>query len=146
MSGLTCANVSVQLGRRPVLHGVTLTVRPGEILALVGPNGAGKSTLLRTLAGELIPHAGSVNLDGTALTRWDPRSLALRRAVLPQRPRLDAPFCVADVVRLGRHPHRSRLHVDDAAVERALSQVGMLDRAADAWTRLSGGEQQRVAL
>ena len=143
---LAAAHVHAWLGGRHVLRWVSVDVRPGSVLALVGPNGAGKSTLLRILSGELVPREGSANLDMRPLASWRPLDLARRRAVLPQRPTLDATFTVREVVRLGRHPHRTRNDVDAAAVRRALAQVGLLDRADDLWTRLSGGEQQRVGL
>jgi len=143
---LVAHDVHVSLGRRPVLHGIDLSVRPGQVLAVVGPNGAGKSTLLRVLTGELCPDRGRVTLDRRDLTTWSPRALACRRAVLSQRQTLGAAFTVRQVVELGRHPHQARAHQDQAAVRRALRAVGLLDRADDLWTRLSGGEQQRVGL
>jgi iron complex transport system ATP-binding protein len=143
---LRADGITVHLGRRPVLRDVTLALEPGEVLAVVGPNGAGKSTFLRSLAGELAPRAGRVSLDGIPLRDLPPAALALRRAVLAQRPALSAAFPVSDVVRLGRHPHRTPSSVDRLAIRRALSRVGLLEAADVPWTRLSGGEQQRVML
>ena len=59
-----------------VLEGVSLTLRPGRVLALLGPNGCGKSTLLRTVSGLLAPLAGEILLDGRALEDWSPREAA----------------------------------------------------------------------
>ena len=64
---LVARDLCVGYGARAVLTGVSLTVGAGEIVALIGPNGAGKTTLLKTLAGLLVPRAGSVQL-GTGLT------------------------------------------------------------------------------
>lgn len=143
---LACVDLCVDRGRRQVLHGVSLALEPGEVLALVGPNGAGKSTLLRTLCGDLAIASGSVTLDGAPLRTWSPRAVARRRAVLTQRPTLGAAFRIEDVVQLGRHPLGTSAQRDAAAVRRALVSVGMQRRARSLWTRLSGGEQQRVML
>ncbi|WP_142218358.1 ABC transporter ATP-binding protein [Streptomyces sp. SLBN-118] len=67
-------------GGRDVLHGVDLTVRPGERLAVVGPSGAGKSTLGRLLAGIDAPHTGTVTVGGVSLAELDPEQL--RRQVV----------------------------------------------------------------
>jgi len=76
---LTCA-----YNRRIVLHDLSLTVQPGEILALLGPNGAGKTTLLRAPARLLRPHAGTVLLAGENTWRLHPRAVARRLAIAPQ--------------------------------------------------------------
>ena len=60
----------------PVLHGVSIEVAAGEMLAIVGPNGAGKSTLLKVLGGSLKPEAGSVDLFGRALDSIERREFA----------------------------------------------------------------------
>lgn len=143
---LRAEGIVARLGRRTVLDGVDVEVRAGEVLALVGPNGAGKSTLLRVLSGDLSPVQGRVSFDGRPLASWSARALARRRAVLTQNASVGAAFTLDEVVRLGRHPHRTRASVDDAIVRSALTRVGLLDRAGDRWTQLSGGEQQRVAM
>jgi ABC-type multidrug transport system ATPase subunit len=67
-------------GERAVLHGVSLAIEPGEMLAIVGPNGAGKSTLLRLLGGSLRPWQGTVELLGAPLASFERRAPArLRR-------------------------------------------------------------------
>jgi iron complex transport system ATP-binding protein len=110
-------------GARTLLDGVSMTVAPGEFLALVGPNGAGKSTLLRTLAGELRPHAGTLQLKGQPLSSYAPRDLALHRAVLSQSTHVAFPFTVGEVVRMGAGDRHGRV-IDDLA-ERSLSDVDL---------------------
>jgi iron complex transport system ATP-binding protein len=145
---LAAADLRVSLGGRTVLDRVSLTVRPGEVLAVLGPNGAGKSTLMRALSGLQRPLAGAVLLEGRKLSDWPARALARQRAVLPQDFRLAFPFRVHEVVMLGRSPHaghcrpEAHLHAVDAAL-RATDTADLADRH---YPTLSGGERQRVQL
>ncbi|MCA6296311.1 MAG: ATP-binding cassette domain-containing protein, partial [Phenylobacterium sp.] len=68
MSGLHVQGLTLRRGRREILAGLDLALRPGEVTVLLGPNGAGKSTLLSALAGLLPPAAGKVLLDGEDLS------------------------------------------------------------------------------
>ena len=138
----------VRLGQRPVLDGVELTVRAGEVLALVGPNGAGKSTLLGALAGDVPPSAGELVVGGRPLGDWSPAELALRRAVLPQSSELAFPFTAREVVRMGRAPWSGTRSADEdeAAVAEAMSVTEVTGFAGRPYPALSGGERARVAL
>ena len=138
--------VTVRIGHATLLEGVTLDVRPGEVLAVVGANGAGKTTALRVLAGELRPHAGAARLDGAPLAALDGRALAVRRAVLPQASALPFDFAVLEVVLLGRTPHRAGRDADLEAAHRAMRTAGVAALADRRYPTLSGGEQQRVHL
>ena len=139
-------DIHVRIGEATLLGGVTLGVAPGEVVAVVGPNGAGKSTLLKVATGERTPSGGTVTLDGQLLTMYDPDVLACRRAVLPQHSALSFGFTAFEVARLGRTPHRTRAHEDDAAALRALSRAGVAHLAGRRYPTLSGGEQQRIHL
>jgi iron complex transport system ATP-binding protein len=139
-----------------VVHAAGLTLRPGEVTALVGPNGSGKSTLLRTLARLQRPRTGTLALDapdedapadGLALSA---REFARRVALLTQGRPTPSGLTVRDVVTFGRYPYRGRWGRPDpggaAAVDRALALTGvtaLADRGAD---HLSGGQLQRVWL
>ncbi|MCX5533879.1 heme ABC transporter ATP-binding protein [Streptomyces sp. NBC_00006] len=138
----------VHLGGRPVLSGVDLDVRAGEVLALVGPNGAGKSTLLAALAADLSAASGELRVHGRPADAWSPAELALRRALLPQSATLSFPFPVADVVRMGRAPWAGteREDEDDEAVAAALAATETAAFTARPFSALSGGERARVAL
>ena len=83
---------------RLVLQGVSLTVRPGEVLALLGGNGAGKSTLLRLLLGLLRPSSGEVRLNERPLSAWPRRALARELAYVPQLHQAPFPYRVREVV------------------------------------------------
>ncbi len=143
-------DLTVRLGPdAEALRGVTFSVRPGEAVALVGPNGAGKTTLLRALAG-LVPHAGQAHLDGEPVGRMDARERARRVALVRQQTALGVDFTVREVVAMGRAPHvgwAARLGTaDTAAIDAALAATDLVAFAGRSVRRLSGGEQQRVAL
>ncbi len=148
MSALAAEDVSLALKARTVLHGVTLTVRPGEMVALIGPNGAGKSTLLRALAAELRPQGGHCLLDELNVHRTAADVLARRRAVLPQNISTDFPLVVEDVVALARAPWRR--HAQPAhnrrAISEAMAAVGAGALLQRDYRDLSGGERQRIQL
>lgn len=140
--------VGVALDGRPVLDGVTLDVRPGEVLALVGPNGAGKSTLLAVLSGERVPTSGAATLDGTPIAGYNPLELARRRAVLTQENSLSFPFLVRQVLEMGRSPwaRTARLEDDDRALAEAAERADVAHLLGRRFTELSGGERARVSL
>jgi iron complex transport system ATP-binding protein len=100
----TCEALTVAYDNVPVLQQFSLAFQPQKITALLGANGCGKSTLLKTLAGQLTPQAGLIQLDAKALTNWSLGERAQRVAYLPQYPELFADLTVFDLVRYGRYP------------------------------------------
>jgi len=140
---------AVAIGGRPVLRGIDLTVRHGEFVALMGANGSGKSTLVRALTGLLPLSAGTLELFGTLHNHF--RDWA-RVGYVPQRSHASSgvPASVWEVVASGRLTRRRLLRPlgrsDRAAIEDALSVVGLEDRARDGVSQLSGGQQQRVLI
>lgn len=130
------------------LEGITLRMRPGEMLGIVGPNGSGKSTLLRLLSGALRPDGGDVLLEGAALRGIGRRRLATRVAFLPQSLRTTFRFRVRDVVAMGRYPYQGAFgflrREDVAAIEEALEETETTGLAERHFSTLSGGEKQRV--
>ncbi|MFP4156951.1 MAG: heme ABC transporter ATP-binding protein [Opitutales bacterium] len=143
---LQAHSVTVKAGRKVLLDSVNLSVAAGSLAAVIGPNGAGKSTLLRAVAGELDADSGHIEIAGQALDKWNPATLARRRACLPQVSTLSFPFTIREVVTIGRHPYRETRQSSQAKVEAALETVGLLDRADEGYLHLSGGEKQRVHL
>lgn len=148
MVELALKNVGVELGGRRVLYEVSLGVVPGEVLIILGPNGAGKSTLLRIFSGEMEADTGSVMIDDIALRDLSPAALARRRSLMPQQASLSFPFLVRDVVAMGRAPFRSdgTHHDDETAIAWGMAATEVTLLARRPYTRLSGGEQQRVQL
>lgn len=147
---LTASGISHAYGAVAVLRDVSFTVPAGQVLGLIGPNGSGKTTLLRTLYGSLKPDAGSVSLDGRSVRQMSARELARRIAVVVQEPIGDLSHTVADVVLMGRIPHRGllgwRSTRDDELAAHALDRVGVLHLARRGFDEISGGERQRVLL
>ncbi len=147
---LEARGVSVDLAGRRVLEDVSLSVTPGEIVAVIGANGAGKSTLLKVLAGLMPPCAGSVVVAGRALASIDRRTLGQSIAYLPQERTVHWPLTVRRLVALGRLPFRAPMagpSADDrAAVDEAMAAMDVTAFAERAVTELSGGERARVLL
>ncbi|MFJ8584344.1 ABC transporter ATP-binding protein [Streptomyces sp. NPDC093595] len=142
--------VSRSAGGRLILDGVSVAPPAGAVTGLLGPNGSGKSTLLRLLCGVLRPASGVVTLDGRPLEGQRRRDVARRVAVVEQQADTLVELTAADVVRLGRIPHRRAWAppspADERAVLDALERTGLADRADRPWHTLSGGERQRVQI
>ncbi|MEM6546975.1 MAG: ABC transporter ATP-binding protein [Pseudomonadota bacterium] len=148
MRGLSAEGLSVQLASRPVLRDVDLTLPEGAVTAIIGPNGCGKSTLLRSLARIVRPSAGRVLLDGEDLWRVEAQARARRIGFLPQMPQTPEGIRVRALVTRGRTPHQGRFgllsRLDHAAVDQALSMVGLDALSERRVDRLSGGQRQRA--
>ena len=143
---LDVRDLSAGYGDVRVLWDVSLTVEPGEIVALIGSNGAGKSTLLAALSG-LIPLAhGHVSFEGHELAGLPPdRIVAAGVVQVPQGRRLFGSLTVRENLLMGAYLRRDR--EVDSDLERVL---GLLPRLRDRFGylagRLSGGEQQQAAI
>jgi branched-chain amino acid transport system ATP-binding protein len=143
---LDVRDLRVSYGRVAVLHGVSINVGAGELVALLGTNGAGKSTLLRTVSGVLRPTSGTVLLDGDDVTGARPARLV--REGLVQMPGGRATFpglTVAENLRIGAItvPAAERA----ARVEAVVALFPVLgERLVQLAGSLSGGQQQQLAL
>ena len=144
---LEVENLSVNYGRREVLHGVTLSVRQGEIVTLVGSNGAGKTTLLKTISGTVRSREGTISLDGARIDRMAPHAIIGRGLVqIPEGRLLFPQMTVLEHLELGalRSPSGgdARQQMDQVF---ALFPILAERRQQKAGT-LSGGQQQMVAI
>lgn len=140
---LEADNLTLVRAGREVVSGLSASLAPGQITAIVGPNGAGKSSLLLALAGLLDPEAGDVRLDGESLSRLTSRLRAQRIGYLPQSPDIAWDLAVETLVALGRLPWPgSGTEAVDAAIA-ALDLEALRHRPV---SRLSGGERARVLL
>lgn len=146
---VTVRGAVIGYGQRPVLRGVSMTVDPGEVVAVLGANGSGKSTLIRACLGLVPLRGGAVELFGTPVRRFRQWH---RIGYVPQRVGASGgvPATVAEVVAAGRLARRGVWRppgaADRAAVAKALRAVGLADRAGDPVAALSGGQQQRTLI
>jgi branched-chain amino acid transport system ATP-binding protein len=134
-------------GLTPVLHGVSLEVAAGEIVALIGANGAGKSTLLNTVMGLVTLSAGDIRFDGTSIGRLaTPAIVRAGLAQVPERRQLFGTMTVEENLRMGAYTRRDRADVA-ASLEEQFRQFPILsERRRQAAQTLSGGEQQMLAI
>ncbi|MFG2105504.1 thiol reductant ABC exporter subunit CydD [Micromonospora chersina] len=142
--------VTVAYERTTALRDVTLTIRPGERVAVIGPSGAGKSTLLHLLLGFVTPTAGRVTVDGVDLAGVDLDAWRRELAWVPQRAHLFA-GSLADNIRLGA-PDTPDAALAGAVTDAALDEVvaalpdGLGTTLGERGHGLSSGQRQRVAL
>jgi len=122
--------VSLALGGTPILEGVDLAVRAGELVSLIGPNGSGKTTLVRILLGLAPPDSGTIQ-----------RRPGLRIGYVPQRLSIDRAMPITAERFLALAPRGGR-----AERRAALAELGIADLAQRAAQDLSGGEFQRLLL
>jgi len=147
MALLELHGVDAFYGRVQALHGVTLEVDKGEIVALIGSNGAGKTTTLRTISGLMHPAKGQVIFDGQDITFTDAAKIVqLGICQSPEGRRLFARMSVLDNLLMGAYSRSDR-----ANIARDLKHVYELfprveERRSQIAGTLSGGEQQMLAM
>jgi branched-chain amino acid transport system ATP-binding protein len=145
---LEVRDLRVSYGNIEALHGTSLEVGPGEIVALLGANGAGKTTMLRTISGLIRPRAGQIAFDGRPLNGLDThRIVALGIGHVPEGRRMFGTLTVEENLRLGGYLMRS----DVGALERRIGELyetfpRLRERRGQLAGTLSGGEQQMLAI
>lgn len=143
---LRVTDLTVRYGVVTALSGVTLEVRPGQIISVLGPNGAGKSTLLGTIAGLHRPATGSIDLRGTPLPLGSPeRVVRLGVSLVPEGRSIFGALTVEENLLLGGS-RLSRAQVAEG-IDRAYSRFPVLaERRIQSAGTMSGGEQQQLAI
>jgi len=143
---LELRGVEARYGPIKALHGVSLTVADGEIVALLGANGAGKTTTLRAVSGT-VRHSGEIVFEGKQIARWKPDEVARAGiAHVPEGRGLFSQLSVWENLRMGAYVRGERRTVRDEA-PRVFRYFPWLERRRDQQAgTLSGGEQQMLAL
>lgn len=146
MTGLNVQDLSVSHGGRRVVHAVSLTVQPGEIVALLGANGAGKSSLVMTCVGALSPDAGTAEMNGQRINGLSPdRTRAMGLAIVPEGHRVIARLTVAENLQV------AALHLTARNSAEAISGVlrlfpELVPHLGLMSGNLSGGQKQMLSI
>ena len=129
-----------------ILKGVTVSLAPRRMAAIVGPNGAGKSTLLKAIAGILTPKAGAIRLDGQALTGLPPRAIAAKGvAFVPQEANIFPSLTVRENLEMGGYLEPGARVA--ARIEALFARFPVLaEKRRRAARTLSGGQRQILAM
>jgi branched-chain amino acid transport system ATP-binding protein len=144
---LRADSIHAGYGKMEILHGVTLEVRPGELVSLIGPNGAGKSTVFKTLVGLLRPKSGRVLFAGQEITGLPPYEvLPLGLAYVPQGRIVFPQMTVLENLEMGAYIEPDRVRVGEAlqGVYTLFPVLG--ERQHQKAGTMSGGEQQMLAI
>jgi branched-chain amino acid transport system ATP-binding protein len=141
---LELRDVRVGYGQIEVVHGVDLSVGRGEAIGMIGPNGAGKSSILRSICGLVRPSTGRATFEDRVLTGMAPEQIAhLGVALVPEGRHIFKTLTVAENLRLGAREEAEAGEL----MEQTLARFPILrERAAQRADRLSGGEQQQLAI
>jgi putative ABC transport system ATP-binding protein len=140
-------NLVKQFGKLRALNGLSLTVQPGEWIAIMGPSGSGKTTLINILGGLDAPTSGRVIVDGSDVGNLSEAELVRYRAekigFVFQQFHLIPYLTALENVMLAQYFHSV---TNEGEATSALARVGLADRLEHLPSQLSGGEQQRVAI
>ena len=146
MTALALEKLSVRYGAVEAVRGLSLDVRPGQIVGLIGPNGAGKSSTLHAIMGTAPVNGGDIRLDGASIVGRRPEDVARRGvAIVPEGRRIFGELTVEENLRLGLAARGARKNGDGIARAYDLFPVLREFRSRQAGT-LSGGQQQQLAI
>ena len=148
MSLLEVTDLRVGYGSVPALHGISLEVEEGEIVAILGPNGAGKTTTLATISGLLKAWSGKIVFDGQDITAASPAKIvSLGIAHVPEGRRVFPALSVEENLKLGSWVQRANQERISTAMDRVFHYFRVLnERRTQLAGTLSGGEQQMLAI
>ena len=131
----------------PVIHGISLDINPGELVAIVGANGAGKTSTMRTIAGLMKPTQGSIRFNGEDISQL-PAHMVLRRGIsyVPEGRRLFSKLTVRENLVLGAYMEKDKHEIEDRIEELYRLFPVLESRSSQIAETLSGGEQQMLAI
>jgi branched-chain amino acid transport system ATP-binding protein len=144
---LAIDNIEVYYGNIHALKGVSLTVRQGELVALIGSNGAGKSTMLRTISGLMRPRQGTITYEGQRIDKLAVHTIVqMGLAHCPEGRRIFGRLTVAENLRLGAVTRRSPAEIVQTRDQVFDTFPRLKERGDQLANTLSGGEQQMLAI
>ena len=145
---LTLDGVDTYYGKSHILHGVSLEVRPGEVVGLLGRNGVGKSTTLKTVMGLVRPAAGRIVFEGRSIAGVPPYRLArVGIGYVPEDRRIFRLLTVLENLRTGLDRPRVSAERRQVLLDKVYASFPILaERRNQAGGTLSGGEQQMLAI
>jgi branched-chain amino acid transport system ATP-binding protein len=145
---LQMSELTAHYGPIQALHGISLEVNPGELVAIVGANGAGKTTLLLTLSGIQKASGGSITFDGEEITQRPCHKIVQSGIChVPEGRQVFAPLGVEDNLRLGAYTFRAEKRHVDEEIERIYQLFPVLkEKRHQTAGTLSGGQQQMLAI
>jgi iron complex transport system ATP-binding protein len=143
-------SLAFSYNKKPVLDGIDIGIRKGEIIGILGPNGCGKTTFLKHLNKNLTPEDGCVMLEDVDISGILKKELAKSIAVVPQGNEIRFAFTVRDIVSMGRMPFQDAFQGNSSddidLVDDAMRCTGIFDFADRYVNTMSGGERQRVII
>lgn len=147
MAMLTIENLQVSYGVINAVKGVSFEVNKGEIIALIGANGAGKTTILHTITGLVPAKSGSVNFEGTELTKTPAHKIvSMGMAHVPEGRRIFQELTVLENLKMGAYTRKDKKEISDT-LEMVYKRFPRLEeRKSQIAGTLSGGEQQMLAM
>ena len=143
---LTAENLNVRYGAIDAVKGISFSVHPGEIVALIGANGAGKTTSLRAISG-LLPFSGTVNFDGESISKTAPHRLVGRGLIhAPEGRGIFLNLTVKENLELGAYLRNDKVQIEKETEHCFGLFPRLKERLHAAAGTLSGGEQQMLAI
>lgn len=144
---LTVRDLSFSYGDRKILHDISFSTAPGEVLGIAGPNGCGKTTLIKCI-DRIFEPGGRVEFAGKDMADLSTTEIAQLIAYVPQALTIGMAMSVFETILLGRRPY-IRWSVSDADLERVsetIAELGIRHLAFRKMTQISGGERQKVMI
>ena len=147
MSMLEVKDLEVYYGVIQAIKGISLHVEEGEVIALIGANGAGKTTTLQTITGMLNAKAGSIQFEGTELTKIPGHKIvSMGMAHVPEGRRVFAQLSVLENLKLGAYTRKDKTEIEESLKRVYKSFPRLEERKNQLAGTLSGGEQQMLAM
>lgn len=147
MSMLEVKDLEVYYGVIQAIKGISFQVEEGEVIALIGANGAGKTTTLQTITGMLNAKAGSIQFEGTELTKVPGHKIvSMGMAHVPEGRRVFAQLSVLENLKLGAYTRKDKNEIEES-LKRVYKSFPRLEERKNQFAgTLSGGEQQMLAM